>query len=116
MNKRPLSVTIIGFVYIAVGAIGIAYHFSELKAEYAFRYDGLWIELIRLLAVVSGVYLLLGHNWARWLALVWIGFHVILSAFHDLSQLAIHCLFFAVIAWSLFRPAAKGYFLARSTE
>ena len=34
------------------------------------------------LAIVCGVFLLRGHNWARWLALAWIAFHVVLSAFH----------------------------------
>ncbi len=49
-------------------------------------------------------------NWARWLALAWIAYHVILSAFHTLSQLAIHCLLCAILANFLFRPTATRYF------
>ena len=77
-DKRPLSVTTLACVYLAVGVIGFAYHFRDLLAS---PRDGVWIELTEVLAVVSGVWMLRGHNWARWLALVWITFHVVLSAF-----------------------------------
>ena len=56
--------------------------------------------------------MLRGHNWARWLALAWIVYHVILSAFHMLSELAIHILFCAILAYFLFRPTATRYFRA----
>lgn len=106
-NKRPLSVTILGCLYIGVGTIGFADHFTEFLA---FQYDGLWVELIEILAILCGVFVLRGHNWARWVALAWIAFHVILSAFHAFREFAIHCLFCAVIAWFLFRPEAARYF------
>jgi len=113
MNRRPLSVTIIGYVYIVIGAVGFAYHFTEFKAP--FQYDFVWVELVRLIAIVCGVYMLRGHNWARWLALVWIAFHVVLSAFHTLPELAIHSLFCATLAYFLFRPTATSYFRAVRT-
>jgi hypothetical protein len=97
-------------MYIAVGIAGFAFHFSELRSKGAFQYDVLWAELIEVLAIVCGAFLLRGQNWARWLALAWIAFHVILSAFHALPEFAIHCLFCAVIAWILFRPQAVRYF------
>jgi len=103
-KKRPLSVIIISFVYILAGGIGLAYHFADFLAPNPFQYDIVGIALVRLTAVVCGVYMLLGHNWARWVAVAWIALHVILSAFHSLPQFAIHCLFFAAIAWCLFRP------------
>jgi len=106
-NKRPISVTILACVYIAVGIVGFAYNFTGLLA---FQYDALWAELTEFLAIVCGVFMLRGHNWARWVALAWIAFHVILSAFHALPEFAIHCLFCAAIAWFLFRPAATRYF------
>ena len=115
-NKRPLSVTILAWVYIAVGTIGFAYHFTELQARDAFPIDGVWVELVRLLAIICGAFMLRGHNWARWLALAWIAFHVIISAFHALPQFAIHCLFCAIIAWFLFRPEAARYFRATRIE
>ena len=115
MNKRPLSVTIIACVYIVMGAIGFAYHFTEFKAQHPFQYDIIWVGLLRLIAIVCGVYMLRGYNWARWLALAWIAYHVILSAFHTPSELAIHILFCAILAYFLFRPTATRHFRAART-
>ena len=115
-NKRPLAVTIIACVYIAVGTIGFVYHFTEFRARDAFQYDAVWIELVRLLAIIAGAFMLRGHNWARWLALAWIAFHVIIGALHSLPQFAIHCLFCAVIAFFLFRPDAARYFRGGSAK
>lgn len=115
-NKRPLSVTILACVYIGMGIIGFAYHFTELQARDAFRYDILLVELVGFIAIVCGAFMLRGRNWARWLALAWMAFHVILSAFHALPEFAIHCLFYAVIAWILFRPDAARYFRGAQIE
>lgn len=112
MNKRPLSVTVIGWVYLVMGIVGFAYHFTSLRVKHQFQSDILWVELIFLLAIVSGAYMLRGRNWARWLAIAWMAFHVVLSIFHTLSELAIHSLLCAVLAWFLFRAAASRYFRA----
>src|SRR5579872_1639686 len=75
MNQRPLAVTLIGCVYLVIGAIGFAYHVTEFKATHPFQYDIVWVELLCLIAIVCGLYILRGSNWARWLALVWIAYH-----------------------------------------
>ncbi len=108
MDKRPVAVTIIGGLYIAVGAIGFATHLAEFKADYGF----LLVQLLGLAAVVSGIWLLRGRNWARWLALAWMACHVVVSAFHTLPKLALHTVFLAILAYFLFRPAANRYFHA----
>lgn len=54
--------------------------------------------------------MLRGHNWARWLLVTWIAYHVILSAFHAWSELAMHALLLAVVAYFLFRSRASAYF------
>jgi hypothetical protein len=110
MEKRPLPVLLIACVYILTGAGGIASNFSEINVRHPFENDAAWVELVSLIALVSGVYLLRGHNWARWLALAWLGFHVILSIHHTRLELALHALFFAVATYFLFRPAATRYF------
>jgi hypothetical protein len=111
--KRPLSVTILSCVYLAVGVIGFAFHFRELLAGH---HDAVAIELTEFVAILCGVFLLRGHNWARWLALVWIAFHVVLSAFHAIPELVIHAVFCAAIAWLLFRPEAARYFRGAQME
>ena len=114
MHKRPLSVLLIALLYIAVGTIGFAYHFTELRAVGTYRYDGVLIELTELCAAISGVFMLRGHSWARWLAVAWIAFHVILSAFQGFRGFAVHCLLLGSIVWAAFRPEATRYF--RSTR
>ncbi len=86
MNQRPISVTVIACLYVATGAIGFAYHAGEFRGGQPVRFELSGIELIRIGAVVSGVFMLRGRNWARWLALVWMGYHVVLSAFHGFSR------------------------------
>lgn len=111
--KRPLSVTILACVYLAVGVIGFAAHFRELLAGHQ---DAVPMELTELAAILCGTFLLRGHNWARWIAVAWIAFHVVLSAFHAIPELAIHAVFCAVIAWLLFRPEAARYFRGERME
>lgn len=105
-NKRPISVLLVACAYLAVGSIGFVAHFPKLSALHS---DDVWIELTELLAIVAGVFLLCGHNWTRWLALAWMAFHVVIS-FPAPVPIAVHSLFFVVIAWALFRPAAGRYF------
>jgi hypothetical protein len=112
-NPRPLAVTVLGFVYIAVGTVGFVYHFPALRA---FQSDIVWVELVRVSAIVCGVFMLRGQNWARWGAVAWIAFHAVISAFHSVPQFAIHCLFCALIAWFLFRPDSTRYFRAARTR
>ena len=107
MIRRPLSVTILACLYLAVGVVGFYGHFGELRA---LQRDGILAELTELLAIVSGAFMLRGQNWARWLALVWIAFHVVLSAFRALPEFGIHCLFLGIIGWLLLRRPAAQYF------
>jgi hypothetical protein len=100
MKERPLAVTILAWLYIAVGAMGFSYHFRALLPP--MEPDALWIESVRLLAVVAGIYMLRGNNWARWLAVVWIAAHVVLSMFNSIDQTVVHALFCAAIAFLLF--------------
>jgi hypothetical protein len=111
MNKRPRSITIISWIFIAVGVIALTYHLRP-----PFERGLVWICFVRLLAIVGGAFMLFGFNWARWLLVVWIGSHVFLSMFHSLFEVAVHGLLFAVIAFFLFRPAASAYFRGARIE
>jgi hypothetical protein len=110
VNKRPLSVTIISFVLITTGAMGLVYHLTDFKGHHPFQYDVVWIFLVRLMAIICGVYMLRASNWARWLSIAWIAFHVILSVFHSRLELGVHILVFAGFAYFLFRPRTSEYF------
>jgi hypothetical protein len=108
MKKRPVPVTAVSWVLIASGAAGLAFHLTELTT--ADKLDYGLVSLVRALAIVAGGFMLGGSNWARWLSMLWIASHVIISAFHPVTELAIHILVFAVFAYALFRSDAANYF------
>lgn len=114
--KRPLTVTMVCWLFIGAGAIGLAYHFTEINPQQPFQAESVWILLLRLLAIVCGVFMLRAANWARWLALAWMAFHVLLSFFHSLQQVLAHGLLLGLIAYLLFRPEARAYFQRRETR
>ena len=109
-EKRPIAVAIVSCVYIAVGTIGFVYHFHELLSQQGGFRDAVLIELVEMVAIVCGALMLRGLNWARWGAIAWIAFHVVLSAFHAAQEFAMHVLIGAVIAWVLLRPESARYF------
>jgi hypothetical protein len=102
MGKRPVPVLIVAVVYLLVGVIGFVYHFNELTAGHQ--------DATELTAVIAGVALLMRKNWARWLSLVWVVFHVVISLFHPLRELLVHAALCILIAWLLFRPATARWF------
>lgn len=104
VKRIPVSVIVIACLYLAVGIGGSVAHFSGHRAP-----DWIWIELTELLAIVCGVFLLRAQNWARWLAVAWMVFHVAMS-FGVWLQLAIHSAFLVIIVWCLFRADAGRFF------
>ena len=109
-RARPLSVTIIGCVYLLVGLGGMASHFASWDRRNPLEFA--LVELLSAAAIVSGAYMVRGRDWARWLALAWIALHVVVSAFHSAPEFAIHTLFCAVLAYFLTRADASRYFRA----
>jgi hypothetical protein len=116
MNKRPRSVTFISWVFIATGVIGFSYHISKFNVHDAFGHDGILVCVVRLLAIVGGAFMLLGWNWARWLSILWMTAHTILSVFHQLSELIMHSVLLAVFVLFLFRPQASEFFRRARAE
>ncbi len=88
-----------------MGTIGFVVNFPKLKA---LQHASIWIELTELLALFAGAFMFRGRNWARWLALAWMAFHVAIS-FPVVRQVVTHSIIFALIAWVLFRPDARRY-------
>ena len=97
-------------MFIAAGTIGIVYHAAGLRVQDLFDYYLGWVLFVRLLAILGGIFLLRGANWARWLLLAWISYHVVLSAFHSPSELLVHSAICALVAWVFFRQQATAYF------
>jgi 4-hydroxybenzoate polyprenyltransferase len=108
MKHRPLSVTLISYLFIAAGVIGIIYHASELK-DVAIPEVSL-VLFVRILAIIGGMFALRGANWARLLLVAWIIYHVILSFYHSTGELIMHFMLSIVVVISLFHAKANTYF------
>ena len=113
MKKRPLTVTIIGWLLIAVGVGASAFHLNELRQN-AFHGANAWIFIVELVVIVCGVFVLRGNNWARWLAVVWIGAHVIISFLNSWGHGAVHVLILFLLTCFLFRPESNAFFRNRT--
>jgi hypothetical protein len=101
-GSRPRSITVIGWIFIAIGAVGIVRDGLALRAS---PLGELGPALASgLLALVGGAGLLRGAGWARWLLVAWMGFHIVLSALHSAERLVVHIVLFAPILYFLFRP------------
>ena len=108
--NRPWSVTIVSWVYIAAGVMGLVYHLADFKGPHGSLYGLVAIELVRLLAIIAGVFMLRGANWARGLALAWMAFHVAISYLNGWRPVVVHAALLVVIAFFLLRLPANDYF------
>ncbi len=124
-NLRPRSITVISVICVAFAAI-------TLLANFLPRLDGstpqptaepnphhplmdAFIYVIRAAPILSGVFMLSGRNWARWLLVAWIAFHIVIGFWHSLGAGLVHALLFGVILFFLFRPLASAYFRGTPT-
>lgn len=109
MKRAPAVVLIVSIIYIATGAIGLTHHISDFKGH-SLQYGLVLIALLRLAAIISGIFMLLGKSWARWLAIAWIAFHVVISFLNSVQQVLVHAVIFVLIGYLLFRPEARAFF------
>jgi hypothetical protein len=122
--RRPPSITVLGWLFIVVGAAGLlkdlwplltpdaAQQLAKLRADGLADLGPAWTS--RLLAVVGGAGLLNGRNWARWLLVAWMVFHIGLSVLHSLTELLMHGAIFTPLLYFLFRRTSEPYFRAET--
>ena len=114
-KKCPIFVAIIGVVFIAVGLLDIWLGATPLTSKSAhLAADDLEVLAIGIIAVLGGIYVLKGHNWARWLLAAWMALHVALSVRQPYMLLG-HVVIFGLVLAGLFHPAATGYFRRHGT-
>jgi len=122
MKKRPTSVTVVSWILIAVGAISVVTTTITvgnpaaldlmrkspipIPVQYAITYIGL------LITIVSGIAMLRGCNWARFLYLIWsvIGLVIGFSTSPMKAMLLPGLGFLGVVVFFLFRRNASEYF------
>jgi hypothetical protein len=117
---RPLSVTIIGWIFIISGlAMFVAEMlplFNASTSEIILQdpADLIPVLITRIIAVICGIFIIYGFNWARWLLVLWIVFHILIN-FNSLPALIIHCLLFGTVLFFLFLPKSSIYFTEKRT-
>lgn len=110
MKNRPISVTILSLLMLVTGAVGFVYHLYLARPWHPFPSDLILVCAVSLLAVACGVWMLRGANWARWLTLAWMAFHVGVSALHSMQQTVVHGALLVVFVYVLFRRPAREFF------
>jgi hypothetical protein len=115
MKERPLSITLISWLFIIFGSIALVSALLPIAgaspAQIVAEFKQHWmVHFLRLASIVSGLFMLRGHNWARWLLVAWMAVHIVISVLHSWTQLLIHALIFAVLLFFLFRRKSTAYF------
>ena len=120
---RPRSITLVAWIFILAGIVGLgadlwplltadaARQLVKLRADSMSDLALAWGT--RALAMVGGVGLLHGRNWARWLLVGWMMLYVVLSLFHSPGEAAAHGVIFAPLTYLMFRKNVAPYFKSR---
>lgn len=115
--RAPLLITLLAWIFILVGIVGIGYHSTELNLRDPFADSHLVLGLfVRLLAIVGGILLLRNVGWARWILILWTMYHVVLSWTHSLPQFVLHCVVMIVVTYILLMPASSAYFTSLASR
>jgi len=110
MKNRPLPVIIVSILFILAGCVGFVYHVREFSEPNNNLYELIWILILRILAIVCGILLLFRINWARWVTIAWLIYHIIISAFNSTSEMIAHIVFLIIVSVLLFLPVSSRYF------
>ena len=127
MNKRPTSVTVIAWILIVLGGVSIVTtslllnnpSMTELMSknpvpipvQYTISYTGM------LAMIICGIGMLKGQNWSRFLYVIWTAIGLAISIVTSPMKAAMipGVVFFVVVTFFLFRPAATRYFTGKES-
>lgn len=127
MKERPQLVTIIAWILILKGALFLVGRLSLIgnpflaesmeRAHLPVAMQYLESFLGYAVAIVAGVYLLRGENWARWLYVYWAGLSFALALMNDGLQIRpfVFLLLNGVLIFLLMRPPAADFFGRKPT-
>jgi hypothetical protein len=123
MTERPTSISVISWILIVTSGISLitttaminnpvvqdlmAKSPIPIPVQYAMSYIGL------LVMIGSGIAMLKGANWARYLYVIWnlVGFVVGIATSPMKAAMIPSLVVFLVIAFFLFRPKATAFFV-----
>jgi hypothetical protein len=110
MKTCPPSIVVISFLFILAGGISIGVRVWQFSINKPTFLGEAGVYTSGGIAIAAGIYLMRGRNWARWLALAWLVFQCVISAFYQPLGLPVHLCFIGVLAWFLFRREAQQWF------
>lgn len=110
MKKYPLPVLIVAAALMVAGVVGFFYHFKEFADPDQKIYVTMLVELLRIVAFVSGLLLLRANNPGRWLSIAWVLLHVVISAFNSVGETIMHIVVLLIVCILLFLPVSSNYF------
>ncbi len=110
MKKRPIGVVVVAILLVLGGGAGLAGDLMNSSSLSANHFESVWIAAVNVLGIVAGVFLFRGFNWARWLAIAWMAFHVAISFLNSWQQAAMHGVILVLIVWILFQREARAFF------
>jgi hypothetical protein len=113
MTERPWPVTVSGFLFVSVGIAELGAQVTDFKLKQPLLQDLLWPLGLGVVAIICGVFLLRRAHWARWLAMAWLAFHVLVGGLNSHQQLIMHGPLLVIFAYALFRPESAAYFRAK---
>jgi hypothetical protein len=76
--------------------------------------DSSFVFASAVLALLGGIFMLRGANWGRWLVLVWMALHVVLSIFHEPMELVVHSVMLVLLVVLLMFGSGGRYFAGRT--
>lgn len=116
MEKRPRSIVVISLLFIVLGVLTLVHAVWDLvnTEQRLTNLQHHWmIYLSAVAAMVGGVFLIEGRNWARWLLVAWMAFHIVVGALNGIVPLLTHVVIFSVIGFFLFRRPVSSYLASR---
>lgn len=109
MRKPPPSIAIVAALFLAVACLDFYRGAAPLFQAGRLHGDDVTVLAIAVAALVGAIFLVRGHDWARWLLAAWMALHVALSI-DRLWPLLVHTLVFALLLFFLFRPGVRDHF------
>ena len=110
MKNKPISVLIVAILLILAGTVGFFYHLQDFSDPDQELYITILVEILRIVAIISGVLLLRRNNLGKWLAIGWVALHVIISALNSVQEMLMHLVILIIITVLLFLPSSSSYF------
>jgi hypothetical protein len=106
------SVIAVGVLFLVLGALDLYRGVAPLLASaprWQMGGDDVMVLAIGVAAIVGGIYVMRGANWARWLLAVWMALHVAISIGEPRALLG-HVVIFGFVAYLLFNSRASVHF------